>query len=96
MSSNEGRRLRRTEAQWRKIVAAQQASGLSQAAFCRQQGLAVTRSVPAAAAAAALMFFPESRVRVWLYAGQPICATALTGLEALARQCPVKREEGLH
>ena len=42
MSSNHVRHVRRTEAQWREIFAAHEASGLSQAAFCRREGLALS------------------------------------------------------
>ncbi|WP_435106578.1 IS66 family insertion sequence element accessory protein TnpA [Arhodomonas sp. AD133] len=42
MISNEGRHIRRSEAQWREIFAAHEASGLSQAAFCRREGLALS------------------------------------------------------
>lgn len=42
MSSNQGRRVRRTEAQWREVFAAYEASGLSQAAFCRREVLALS------------------------------------------------------
>jgi len=42
MSNERGRYARRTEAQWREIFAAHDASGLSQAAFCRREGVALS------------------------------------------------------
>lgn len=42
MSSNLDRRVRRTEVQWQEIFSAYEASGLSQAAFCRREGLALS------------------------------------------------------
>lgn len=42
MSNERGRYARRTEAQWRQIFAAYDASGLSQAVFCRREGLALS------------------------------------------------------
>lgn len=42
MSSNQGRHVRRSEAQWREIFAAYETSDLSQAGFCRREGLALS------------------------------------------------------
>ena len=42
MSTTRNRHGRRTEAQWREIFAAYDASGLSQAAFCRREGVALS------------------------------------------------------
>ena len=38
-SAEKRRRVRRTEAQWRELVARFEASGQSQAAFCAEQGV---------------------------------------------------------
>jgi len=42
MANTTSRRIRRSEADWRAILSAFAASGLSQKAFCEREGLAVS------------------------------------------------------
>lgn len=65
---------RRTPSEWRAIIADFRGSGLSQEAFCRQQGLAYStftnwlaklREEPAEAAVGAFVEIPMPHERIW-------------------------------
>ncbi len=76
---------RRTPAQWQKLVAAQQSSGLSQKAFCEQEGLSLAtfgywrrklrKEAWAEEAAASVSVEPSASLDRWIELASP----AVTG-----------------